>query len=313
MGGRQSGENIKDLVFEKATWFFAFVVLSLAALLLAILFRESLPAIRAFGPNFVVGTTWDPVADSFSALPFIYGTLVSSLIAIVVAVPLSVGGAVFINEFAPEWLKRPISFLAELLAAIPSVIYGLWGIFVMVPFLRDHAMKPVAEHLGWIPLFKGPVYGPSMLAAGLLLAIMIVPFILSVSREVLATVPRLQKEAVLALGGTRWEMIRTMVLQHGLPGIFGATVLGLGRALGETMAVTMVIGNRPDIALSIFQPGYSMAAVVANEFAEASGDLYLSALIAIGLLLFLMTLAMNVAARTLLSSIMKRSERGMKS
>jgi phosphate transport system permease protein len=304
---RRARENPKDLLFEKATAFFAFGVLFLAFLLLALLVRESLPAIRKFGPAFVATTTWDPVAESFGALPFLYGTVVSSFIALLIAVPLAVGAAIFINEFAPAWLKTPVSFLAELLAAIPSVIYGLWGIFVLVPVLRDWFMAPVAEHLGWIPLFRGPVYGPSMLAAGVLLSIMIIPFILSVSREVLATVPVLQKEAVLSLGGTHWEMIRIVIGQHCLPGIFGATILGLGRALGETMAVTMVIGNRPDIFLSLFQPGYSMAAVIANEFTEATGDLYLSALVGIGLVLFLLTLAVNLAAKGILRRMVSRA------
>jgi phosphate transport system permease protein len=208
-------------------------------------------------------------------------------------------------------MKTPVAFLAELLAAIPSVIYGLWGIFVLVPVLRDLLMKPAAKYLGWIPLFKGPVYGPSMLAAGVLLSIMIIPFILSVSREVLATVPRLQKEAVLSLGGTHWEMIRIVIGQHCIPGIFGATILGLGRALGETMAVTMVIGNRPDILLSIFQPGYSMAAVIANEFTEATGELYLSALVEIGLVLFLLTFVVNLAAKWILKTMVTRAGRGI--
>jgi phosphate transport system permease protein len=304
------GKNPKDLAFEKVSAFFAFAVLSLAVLLFAVLLREALPALRKFGAGFLYGRDWDPVAEQFGALPFLYGTLVTSFLAILIAVPLSVGAAIFIVEFAPPWLKGPVSFLAELLAAIPSVIYGLWGIFVLVPILRDWLMKPLADHLGWIPLFKGPVYGPSVLAAGALLSIMIVPFILSVSREVLATVPRLQKEAVLSLGGTRWEMIRIVVGQHCIPGIFGATVLGLGRALGETMAVTMVIGNRPDLFLSFFQQGYSMAAVVANEFAEAGG-LQLSSLILIGLLLFLLTFVVNLAAKWILTKMVARASRGI--
>jgi phosphate transport system permease protein len=304
------GKNPKDLAFEKVSAFFAFAVLALAVLLFAVLLREALPALRKFGAGFLYGRDWDPVAEQFGALPFLYGTLVTSFLAILIAVPLSVGAAIYIVEFAPPWLKGPVSFLAELLAAIPSVIYGLWGIFVLVPILRDWLMKPLADHLGWIPLFKGPVYGPSVLAAGALLSIMIVPFILSVSREVLATVPRLQKEAVLSLGGTRWEMIRIVVGQHCIPGIFGATVLGLGRALGETMAVTMVIGNRPDLFLSFFQQGYSMAAVVANEFAEAGG-LQLSSLILIGLLLFLLTFVVNLAAKWILTKMVARASRGI--
>ena len=308
---RKAADNPKDLLFEKTTAAFAFGVLFLAALLFALLVAESLPAIRKFGAGFLVTKTWDPVAEHFGALTFIYGTLVSSFIALLIAVPLAVGSAIYINEFAPDWLKTPVAFLAELLAAIPSVIYGLWGIFVLVPVLRDFLMRPVAKYLGWIPLFKGPVYGPSMLAAGVLLSIMIIPFILSVSREVLATVPRLQKEAVLSLGGTHWEMIRIVIGQHCIPGIFGATILGLGRALGETMAVTMVIGNRPDILLSIFQPGYSMAAVIANEFTEATRTLYLSALVEIGLALFLVTFVVNLAAKWILKTMLARAARGI--
>jgi phosphate transport system permease protein len=306
----RSGRNPKDLAFEKASAFFAFVVLGLAVLLFAVLLRESLPALRKFGARFLVSGTWDPVVDQFGALPFIYGTLVSSFLAILIAVPLSVGAAIFIDEFAPPWLKKPVSFLAELLAAIPSVIYGLWGIFILVPVLRDYLMKPVTKYFGWIPLFKGPVYGPSVLAAGVLLSIMIIPFILSVSREVLATVPQRQKEAVLSLGGTRWEMLRIVIGQHCIPGIFGATILGLGRALGETMAVTMVIGNRPEIFMSLFQQGYSMAAVIANEFNEAGG-IQLSSLILIGLLLFLVTFVVNLAAKWILSKMVAHASRGI--
>ena len=307
---KRIGRNPKDVAFEKASAFFAFAVLALTALLFAVLLRQSLPALRKFGAGFLVSGTWDPVLEQFGALPFIYGTLVSSFLAILIAVPLSVGAATFINEFAPPWLKNPVAFLAELLAAIPSVIYGLWGIFVLVPMLRAGFMKPLATYLGFIPLFKGPAYGPSVLAAGVLLSIMIVPFILSVSREVLATVPQRQKEAVLSLGGTRWEMIRIVIGQHCLPGIFGATVLGLGRALGETMAVTMVIGNRPEIFRSLFQQGYSMAAVIANEFAEAGG-LQLSSLILIGLLLFLVTFVVNLGAKWILSKMVARAARGI--
>jgi len=306
----KTGRNPKDRFFEGVAAFFAFTILALAALLFVVLLRESMPAIREFGASFLVSGAWDPVEDQYGALPFIYGTLVSSFLAIAMAVPLSVGAAVFINDFAPAWLKNPVAFLAELLAAIPSVIYGLWGIFVLVPVLRDWFMKPVSKYLGWIPIFKGPAYGPSVLAASVLLAIMVVPFILSVSREVLATVPQRQKEAVLSLGGTRWEMIRIVVGQHCIPGIFGATVLGLGRALGETMAVTMVIGNRPDIFTSLFQQGYSMAAVIANEFAEAGG-LQLSSLILIGLLLFLLTFIVNLASKWMLSKMLKSAAGGI--
>ena len=308
---RRIANNRKDLLFEKATALFALGVLGLALLLFALLVRESLPAIRRFGFSFLTGTAWDPVFEEYGALPFLYGTVVSSVLALLIAVPFGVGAAIYINEFAPPRLRTPVAFLAELLAAVPSVIYGLWGIFVLIPFLRDWVMKPVSGALGWIPIFRGPVYGPSLLAAGVLLSIMIVPFILSVSREVLATVPRVQKEAVLGLGGTRWEMIRIAIGQHCLPGIFGAMILGLGRALGETMAVTMVIGNRPDILPSLFQPGYSMAAMIANEFTEATGELYLSALVEIGLVLFLLTLVVNLLAKGILKRMVARAARGL--
>jgi phosphate transport system permease protein len=309
MAGDRS-RNSKDRLFEGASAFFALATLALALLLFLVLLQQSMPAIRKFGASFLFTTNWDPIEERFGALPFIYGTLISSFLALLIAVPLSVGAAVFINDFAPKWLKNPVAFLAELLAAIPSVVFGLWGIFVLVPVLRDDFMKPVAHYLGWIPLFKGPVYGPSMLAAGVLLAIMVIPFILSVSREVMATVPQRQKEAVLSLGGTRWEMIRIAVAQHCIPGIFGATILGLGRALGETMAVTMVIGNRPDILLSLFQPGHSMAAVIANEFTEAVGTVYLSSLILIGLILFVITLVVNLAAKWILTRMVARASKG---
>jgi len=299
-----------DTVFRRTTALFAAGVLGLALLLLLLLVRESLPALRRFGAAFLAGRTWDPVAETFGALPFLFGTVVSSAIALAIAVPLAVGAAIFVEEFAPRPLRGPIAFLAELLAAVPSVIYGLWGIFVLVPLLADYVMRPLADRVGFLPLFAGPVYGPSLLAAGVLLSVMVVPFILAVTREILATLPRLQKEAALALGSTRWEMIRIVIGQHGVPGIFGAAVIGLGRALGETMAVTMVIGNRPEISLSLFQPGYSLAAVIANEFTEATGTLHLAALVEIGLVLFLLTFAVNIAARAVLRRMVARAARG---
>ena len=300
-----------DRAFEYLMIACALSVLAIVGLVLLELVLHSRRSLHEFGWSFFVSSMWDPVAGDFGALPFIYGTLVSSAVALVLAVPLAVGVAVYVNEMCPRMLKRPVSFMVELLAAIPSVIYGLWGIFVLVPVLRDGFMKPVTKYLGWIPLFKGPVYGPSMLAAGVLLSIMIIPFILSVTREVLATVPQRQKEAVLSLGGTRWEMLRIVIGQHCIPGIFGAAILGLGRALGETMAVTMVIGNRPEALLSLFQPGYSMAAVIANEFTEAVGDVYLSSLVLIGLILYMMTFAVNLAAKWILAKMVARASKGI--
>jgi phosphate transport system permease protein len=260
-------------------------------------------SLHQFGTSFFYGHDWDPVAGSFGAMPFIYGTLVSSFLALLLAVPASVGVAVYITEMCPQRLRAIISFLVELLAAIPSVIYGLWGIFVLAPLLRVYVEPFLARTLGWTGFFSGPMYGLGMLAAGIILAIMVVPVIASITREVMTAVPQNQREAVLALGATRWEMIRMGVLRNARIGIVGGIILGLGRALGETMAVTMVIGNRPEIAKSLFAPGYTMASVIANEFSEATGDLYLSALVEIGLALFLVTLIVNALARLLVWSI----------
>jgi len=258
---------------------------------------------HSFGFRFFVASDWDPVADLYGALPFIYGTVVSSVLALLIAVPLSVGVAVFTTEMCPKGLRGPLSFFVELLAAIPSVIYGLWAMFVLIPILRDYLQPVLSKTLGWTGLFDGPLFGYSMLAAGVILAIMIVPIISSITREVLAVVPQHQREAVLALGATRWEMIRIGVLRNARAGIVGGIILGLGRALGETMAVTMVIGNTPKIAQSLFAPGYTMASVLANEFSEATGDLYLSALVEIGLALFFVTIIVNALARLLVWSV----------
>jgi phosphate transport system permease protein len=266
-------------------------------------------SLHQFGIGFFFGHNWDPVNGDFGAMPFIFGTLVSSLLALLMAVPLSVGVAVYVTEMCPIRLRAIISFLVELLAAIPSVIYGLWAIFVLAPLLRDYVEPFLARTLGWTGFFSGPMYGLGMLAAGIILAIMIVPIIASITREVLTAVPQNQREAVLALGATRWEMIRMGVLRNARIGIVGGVILGLGRALGETMAVTMVIGNRPEVARSLFAPGYTMASVIANEFSEATGDLYLSALVEIGLALFIVTLIVNALARLLVWSITGSSGR----
>jgi phosphate transport system permease protein len=278
------------------------LALLLPGLLLAFvveLFVNSLPAIKRFGWSFLFSSTWDPVAEVYGAAPMIFGTLVSSLLALCIAVPLSLGVAIFLTEFAPKWMRQPVAFLVELLAAIPSVVYGLWGIFVLIPFLRTVVAPPLRSVLGWTPLFDGVFYGNSMLAGGIILAIMIVPYIAAVSREVLLAVPGSQREAALGLGATRWEAVWTAVLPYGRAGIIGAIMLGLGRALGETMAVTMVIGNRHDINVSVLQPGYTMAAAIANEFSEATTDLYLSALFEVGLILFVVTVLVNALARLL--------------
>ena len=307
---RVSGGNVADRVY--AAFLLAFG-LAIPALFAFILFRvgmSALPAIREFGLDFITSSQWNPVEGEFGALPFIFGTVVSSLLAILLAVPLAVGLAIFLTELAPRWLAAPIGFATELLAAIPSVIYGLWGIFVLVPWLRESIQQPLADRLGdTLAFFSGPAYGSSIMAGGVILAIMIVPFISAVSREVLAAVPRDQREAALALGATRWEMTWQVAVPYALPGIIGATILGLGRALGETMAITMVIGNRPEITASLFAPGYTMASVLANEFAEASSDLYLAALMEIGLLLFAITIIVNSIARFLVWRVSLRAGR----
>lgn len=278
-------------------------VLVLVALIIYELITGGSLAWHAFGWKFFLGRDWDPVNDQFGALTFVYGTLVSSLLALLIAVPLAVGVAVFITEMCPRRLKGPIAFTTELLAAIPSVIYGLWAIFVMVPLLRQYVEPWLGKTLGWTGLFEGTPYGIGMLAAGMILAIMIIPIISSITREVMTAVPQHQREAVLALGATRWEMIRIGVLRNARAGILGGIILGLGRALGETMAVTMVIGNRPEIARSLFAPGYTMASVIANEFSEATGNLYLSSLIEIGLALFIVTIFVNVLAQLLVWTV----------
>ena len=281
----------------------ALVIFAIVALILFELIARSRLSIAKFGLTFFFRQAWDPVSGQFGALPFIYGTLVSSLLGLLIAVPLAVGVAIFLTEMCPKLLRGPLSFLTELLAAIPSVVYGLWAVFVLVPLLREHVNPVLAKLLGWTGLFGGPNYGIGMLAAGVILAIMILPVISSLTREVMTSVPNSQREAVLALGATRWEMIRMAVLRNARIGIVGSIILGLGRALGETMAVTMVIGNRPEIAKSLFAPGYSMASVIANEFSEASDDLYLSALVEIGLALFLVTIVVNALARLLVWAV----------
>jgi phosphate transport system permease protein len=288
-----------DKIFLGVTILCAVSVLSIVVLIAYELIVSSKLSLNAFGLKFFYSSNWDPVAGDFGALPFIYGTLVSSLLALVLAVPVSLAAAVFITEMCPMWLRAPLSFLMELLAAIPSVIYGLWAIFILAPLLRQYVQPFLATYFGWTGLFSGPPYGIGMLAAGIILAIMIVPIISSISRDVMNAVPQNQREAMLALGATRWEMIRTGVLRNARAGIVGGIILGLGRALGETMAVTMVIGNRPEIAKSLFAPGYTMASLIANEFSEATENLYLSAIIEIGLALFIVTLIVNAIALAL--------------
>lgn len=311
LGRGRFGSSVKtriaDATFRSAMLVSALSIFGIVGLVVYELVNKSRLSQAEFGWRFFTGTDWDPVMGSFGALPFIYGTVVSSLLALVIAVPLAVGVAVFTTEICPRAVRNIVSFTVELLAAIPSVIYGLWAIFILAPILREYVQPALAKYLGWTGLFSGPPFGVGMLAAGIILAIMIIPIISSVTREVLVAVPQHQREGVLALGATRWEMIRTGVLRNARIGIAGGVILGLGRALGETMAVTMVIGNRPEIAKSLFAPGYTMASVLANEFSEATDDLYLSALVEIGLALFLVTLVVNALARLLVWSITRNS------
>ena len=295
-----------DQVAHAITFVFAASVLLITTLIVVVLWDHSALPRAKFGLGFFTGRVWDPVSEQFGAAPFVYGTLVTSALALIIGVPLGLGAAVFLAELAPPKISDALTFVIELLAAVPSVIYGLLGIFVVVPFVRT-VLAPVLVHsLGWTPLFKGPCYGVSYLAAGLVLAIMIVPFIVSVSREVLLAVPTDQREAALALGSTRWESTWKVVVPYATTGIMGSVFLALARALGETMAVTMVVGNVTEIKASLLAPGYSIAAVIANEFTEATGETYLQALIELGLVLFLVTFILNGVARLLILFVSRR-------
>jgi len=269
-------------------------------------------SIKAFGIGFVWGTTWDPaISRVFSALPLIYGTLVTSAIALLIGVPISLGVAIVLSELAPQKFRFIVSFLVELLAAIPSVIYGLWGIFSLAPFLRDSVYGHLQTFLGLLPPFQGPIHGSGVLTAGIILAIMIIPTVSAVAREVFAAVPSSQREAAVALGATRWE-VACVVMSYARSGIIGAVILGLGRAVGETMAVTMVIGNKFHIPSSLFDAGYTLAAIIANEFTEATEDLYLSALIEVGLVLFFLAMVINILARFIVWRILKFSREAVR-
>jgi len=302
------GVSPADRLFRATVMTVALSVLFIAGVIAYELLRNSQLPIEKFGWSFLWRTIWDPVAEQFGALPFLYGTLVTSALALLIAVPVGLGVAIFLSELAPRWLSDPVTFLVELLAAIPSVIYGLVGIFVLVPWVRSFLEPVLSSTLGFLPFFKGAPYGVGMLTAGLVLATMVIPFIVSVSREILMAVPRSQREAILSLGATQWEMVRIAVLPYARSGIMGSVFLALARALGETMAVTMVIGNRPEIRLSLFEPGYTMAAVIANEFTEATSDLYVQTLIEIGLVLFAVTILVNAVARLLIYSVFSRVE-----
>ncbi len=299
-----SARNRGDHAWAVVTTALGGCVLALAGLVLLQLGARSSLAWQTLGVwRFLTSSTWDPVSGQFGALPFVYGTLVTSAIAIAIALPVSVGLALFLAEMAPAALRPPVAFAIEVLAAIPSVIFGLWGLFVLVPWLRAVLEPALAGAFGFLPLFQGPPIGLGYLAGGTILAIMILPTIASVTLEVLRTVPPALKEGVLALGATRWETVRMVILPYARPGILGAALLGLGRALGETMAVTMVIGNSPEIHASLFAPGYSLPAVLANEFAEAVTDVHVSALTALGLVLFGLTVVLNALARALVAAV----------
>jgi phosphate transport system permease protein len=299
------GSVVADRIYRAAILFFALCVPVLLALIFLEVGIAGWPALRQFGFQFLTSSTWDPVAGEFGAAPAILGTVITSVIALAIATPLALGGAIFLSEFAPQWMRQPVSFLIDLLAAVPSVVFGLWGVFFLLPLLRTAVMPFLRDtlHLGATPFFTGPAYGPSVLAAGLILAIMVLPYIAAVSREVLMAVPRAQREAALALGATRWETITGAVVPYARTGIFGGVILGFGRALGETMAVTMVIGNRHELSASLFAPGYTMASLIANEFSEATTDIHLSALMAVGFVLFLITLLVNGVARWLVRRV----------
>ena len=295
------GSVIADSVYRTTLLVFALCVPILLALIFFEVGRAGWPALRQFGFGFLTSSTWDPVKGDFGAAPAIVGTILTSIIALILATPLALGGAIFLSEFSPRWLRQPLSFFVDLLAAVPSVVYGLWGVFFLVPILRTTVMPFLRDtlHLGATPFFSGPAYGPSVLAAGFILAIMVLPYIAAVSREVLMAVPRSQREAALALGATRWEAITGAVVPYAKTGIFGGVILGLGRALGETMAVTMVIGNRHELSASLLSPGYTMASLIANEFSEATTDVHIAALMAVGFVLLVMTLIVNAIARWL--------------
>jgi phosphate transport system permease protein len=296
-----------ELLFRLGTGAFALLLILTVASIALELGRQSSLSIHKFGWQFWHTDIWDPVAEQFGARPFIWGTLYSSVLALLISTPIALGIAIFISELAPQWMKKPLVFLTELLAAIPSIVYGLWGIFILVPLVRQFELN-TPSWLKATPFFTGPPVGVGMLSTAIVLSIMVIPFTSSVAREVLRSVPHAQREGAYALGATRWEAIR-MALFSARTGIIGAIMLGFGRALGETMAVTMVIGNNAQISTSLYAPQYTMAAVIANEFTEATGDIYLSALVEIGLVLFVMTLIINALSRMLIWSMARPGRR----
>jgi phosphate transport system permease protein len=298
--------HLGDRLFKIVMTMAASVIVLIVFAMVAKMIESSMPTLQEYGIGFLTNREWVPAINKFGALPFIYGTVVSSVLALIISVPISIGIAIFLVEQAPVKVAKPIAFMVELLAAIPSVVYGLWGIFVLAPFVRDHLGAFLAEYLGFLPLFQGRLTGIGMLTGGLILALMITPIITAVVRDVLEAVPNTQREASLALGATKWETTQ-IVLGNAASGIAGAVVLGLGRAIGETMAVTMVIGNSPQITASLFEPAYTIASVLAANFADATDELYLSALIEMGLVLFLVTFVINGLAKLLVMRVAKRT------
>jgi phosphate transport system permease protein len=291
--------RIGDKIFFNLTLIFTSVMLLILIGLIIALNIDAWPAIEKFGASFLTSISWDPVRELFGALPAVYGTLLSSVIGLIIAIPVSLGSAIFLSELAPDWMSRPCSFLIEMLAAIPSVIIGLWGMFVLVSFIRSPIEIWLGSSLGFLPFFQGPPFGVGFLSAGIILAIMVIPIVTAVSRDVMSAVPNTQREAMFALGATKWEMINRAVLPYCRSGLVGAIILGLGRALGETMAVTMVIGNSYKLTPSLFSPGVTIASKVASEFSEASGDVYIGSLVELALVLFGITLLVNIIARLL--------------
>ncbi|MBK6507499.1 MAG: phosphate ABC transporter permease subunit PstC [Ignavibacteria bacterium] len=295
-----------DIFFENLTLIFAFLIVGLVFFISYEMFVDSAESRHKFGFDFIFSSNWNPVTEEFGALPFIYGTIISSILALLISLPVSIGVAVFLSEIAPKSVRTPFSFLIEILAAIPSIIYGFWGIFVFAPFMRNTVQPILQSTLGFLPFFKGVIYGTGLLTASFILAIMITPIIAAITRDVLKAIPVSQREAAYALGATRWEAIK-MALLNAKSGILGGAVLGLGRAIGETMAVTMVIGNKAQIKASLFEPAYSMASVIANEFSEASGSMHISSLIEVGLILFGVTFVINSLARLLIYSVTRKA------
>jgi phosphate transport system permease protein len=308
--GRRRHSPAGDKVFRGLILAAAWVVLGLTLALFVELVVAAWPAISSVGLRPLASATWDPNAGKFGVLSFVYGTLVTSAIALLIAGPIGVAAALFLSDLSPRWLAHPMGMLVELLAAVPSVVYGLWGLFVLAPVMRVAIEPALAKTFGFLPLFQGYFYGVGYLTAGILLAIMVLPTVAAISRDVFTAVPHEQREAMLALGATKWEMLTKAVLPYARSGVIGALVLALGRALGEAMAVVMVVGNKPAISVSLFAPGYTMASVLANEFTEATGQQYLSILIEIGALLFVVSFLVNAAARLLVARVGAQAKRG---